>query len=64
MDVSEYKHVCSGGGSSLYRRLLVPAQAGGTLLPVWVYTGEAAISKRLRPFKFPTGPDSFRSVKS
>jgi len=35
------------GGPCLYRRVLVSAQAHGTVLPVWLYVGEDPISGRL-----------------
>ena len=37
------------GGSSLYRRVLVPAFTGGTVVPVWLYVGDEIIKRRLAP---------------
>ena len=36
-------------GRSLYRRVLVPAFTGGTVVPVWVYVGDEIIKRRLAP---------------
>ena len=37
------------GGPCLYRRVLIPVQANGAVLPVWLYVGEAPLSGRLTP---------------
>lgn len=37
------------GSPCLYRRVLVSAQAHGTVLPAWLYVGEDSISGRLPP---------------
>lgn len=46
IDRPEGFHPC---GPCLYRRVLVPVQANGTGLPVWLYAGEDPISKRFTP---------------
>ena len=37
------------GGSSMYRRVLVPAFTGETVVPVWLYVGDEIIKRRLAP---------------
>ena len=37
------------GDPSLYRRVLVPVQANGAVLPTWLYVGEDPISGRFTP---------------
>jgi len=37
------------GGSSMYRRVLVPALTGETVVPVWLYMGDEIIKRRLAP---------------
>ncbi|MBW2149520.1 MAG: gamma-glutamylcyclotransferase [Deltaproteobacteria bacterium] len=37
------------GGPSLYRRILVPAFTGGTVIPVWLYRGDEIIKRSLAP---------------
>lgn len=37
------------GGPCLYHRVLVPAQANGSVLPAWLYVGEDPISGKLMP---------------
>ena len=37
------------GGSSMYRRVLVPAFTGETVVPVWLYMGDEIIKRRLAP---------------
>jgi len=37
------------GGSSMYRRVLVPAFTGETVVPVWLYVGDKIIKRRLTP---------------
>jgi hypothetical protein len=37
------------GGPSLYRRVLVPAFTGETVVPVWLYVGDEIIKRRLAP---------------
>ncbi len=44
IDRLEGFHPC---GSSMYRRVLVPAFTGGTVVPAWLYVG--IIKRRLAP---------------
>ncbi|GAB4278343.1 MAG: gamma-glutamylcyclotransferase [Candidatus Rifleibacteriota bacterium] len=37
------------GGSSMYRRVLVPAFTGETVVPVWLYVGDEITKRRLAP---------------
>jgi hypothetical protein len=36
-------------GPCLYRRVLVPVQVNGAVLPAWLYAGEYPLSRRLTP---------------
>jgi len=36
-------------GSSMYRRVLVPAFTGETVVPVWLYVGDEIIKRPLAP---------------